>query len=564
MEQTLARLKTLVSSLSWSQLASLVAAFVAVVAIVATSAWWVKTPTYALLFSDMDNDTAGQIISKLKTMKVSYELDEGGRGIRVPSDRVDELRIQLTSDGLPQSGRIGFEIFDKTQFGATEFLEQVNYRRALEGEIARTISTMSDVASARVHIAMGKDSLFGEARPAKASVVLKLRGHRPLAEPTVNGISNLVAASVEGLRPEAVVILDSFGRPLARPQEDSNDPLGAAASERQQRLEQAMSQRVVALLEPVVGADHVRVNVSMKLNPATREETEERWDPNAVVRSKQSSADQATSPTAAGMVAGARGNMPPEPKPQQPPAPNAAKGNPAPGAAPPPAAPQAASVAGSSRSSETTNYEISRTTRHVIEPPGEVAKLSVAVIIDDDQVVKTNAQGEKAVSRKPRTREELQKMQGLVAAAVGLEPDRGDQLTVENIAFDEQPVEAAPPVTVLQRYTPEIKEGSRVLVILAIAIVALLFVVRPLMAGVAGRAGGSGGVAPALVRAADGKPVKTVADLESEIERQLDAAAIEGTDRKLPVLTKRVTSMSMNEPENIARLLRTWMNEQER
>ena len=564
MDQILARLKTLASSLSLGQLASLVAAFVTVVAIVGTSAWWVKTPSYALLFSDMDNDTAGQIISKLKTMKVSYELDEGGRGIRVPSDRVDELRIQLTSDGLPQSGRIGFEIFDKTQFGATEFLEQVNYRRALEGEIARTISTMSDVASARVHIAMGKDSLFGEARPAKASVVLKLRGHRPLGEPTVNGISNLVAASVEGLRPEAVVILDSFGRPLARPQEDSNDPLGAAASERQQRLEQAMSQRVVALLEPVVGADRVRVNVSMKLNPASREETEERWDPNAVVRSRQSSADQATSQTAAGMVAGSRGNMPPEPKPQQAPAPTAQKGSPAQATATPPPVPQVASGPGTSRSTETTNYEISRTTRHVIEPPGEVAKLSVAVIIDDDQVMKANAQGEKTVARKPRTREELQKMQGLVAAAVGLEPDRGDQLTVENIAFDEQPVDAAPPVTVLQRYTPEIKEGSRVLVILAIAVVALLFVIRPLIAGMASRPSGGGGTAPALVRTTDGKPVKTVADLENEIERQLDAAALDGTDRKLPVLTKRVANMSTTEPENIARLLRTWMNEQER
>ena len=201
-QQILTRLKTLVSSFSRTQLVSLAVSFVAVVAIVASSAWWVRTPTYALLFSDMDADTAGQIITRLKTMKVAYQLDEGGRGIRVPADRVDELRIQLTSDGLPQSGRIGFEIFDKTQFGATEFLEQVNYRRALEGEIARTIATMSDVASARVHIAMGKDSLFGEPRPAKASVVLKLRGRRTLPDPSVNGITNLVKLG------EAAVKLD--------------------------------------------------------------------------------------------------------------------------------------------------------------------------------------------------------------------------------------------------------------------------------------------------------------------------------------------------------------------
>ena len=137
--------------------------------------------------------------TRLKAMKVPYQLDAGGRAIRVQSDRVDELRLELTSEGMPASGRIGFEIFDRTAFGATEFLEHVNYRRALEGEIARTVATLAEVSAARVHISMAKDSLFGEQRPAKASVVLKLRGHRPLAQPTVAGIANLVAASVEGL-----------------------------------------------------------------------------------------------------------------------------------------------------------------------------------------------------------------------------------------------------------------------------------------------------------------------------------------------------------------------------
>jgi len=548
-EQILARLKTLVSSLSWSQLASLVAAFVAVVAIVCTSAWWVKSPSYGLLFSDMDADTAGQIISRLKTMKVAYQLDEGGRGIRVPSDRVDELRIQLTSDGLPQSGRIGFEIFDKTQFGATEFLEQVNYRRALEGEIARTISTMADVASARVHIAMGKDSLFGESRPAKASVVLKLKGQRDLPPSTVNGIQNLVAASVEGLRPEAVVLLDSFGRPLARPQDDPNDPLGAAQTERQQRLEHEMGQRVVALLEPVVGADRVRVNVSMKLNPASREETEERWDPNAVVRSKQTTADQSAGP-GAGQVAGSRGNMPVDPKAPQPPT------------APTPATPT------NSRSAETTNYEISRTTRHVIQPPGDIARLSVAVIIDDDQVMKTDKQGAKKIQRQARSRDELQKMQSLVAAAVGLEQPASPRLTAENIAFDEPPVEDVPSPTMFQRIAPQIKESSRVLVILGLGIFALLFIVRPLMKSAVGEKKKTTDLAPpppdVVPAAPPGQHIKTVEELESEIEQQLDSAANERADRRLPVLTKRVTTMSLNEPENIAKLLRTWMNEPER
>src|SRR5688500_6414253 len=254
-QQLLARLRTLTSSFSGGQLAMLALSFVMVVGIVAGSAWWLNAPSYVLLFSDMDPESAGQIVTRLKTLKVQYQLDEGGRAIRVPAERVDELRLELTSQGMPASGRVGFEIFDRTAFGATQFLEQVNYRRALEGEIARTIGTISEVSNARVHIAMGKDSLFGEPRPAQASVVLKLRGSRPPSAATINGIGNLVASSVEGLRPEAVVILDSYGRPLARPQGDELDASGTAQMERQQRLEREMSARVVALLEPVVGPD---------------------------------------------------------------------------------------------------------------------------------------------------------------------------------------------------------------------------------------------------------------------------------------------------------------------
>jgi flagellar M-ring protein FliF len=544
-QQVLERLKQLTSSLSRGQLISLGAAFFVVVVLVVSTTMWTKSPSYTLLFSDMDADTAGQIITKLKTMKVAYQLDEGGRGIRVPASKVDELRIQLTSEGLPATGRIGFEIFDKTQFGATEFLEQVNYRRALEGEIARTIATITEVASARVHIAMGKDSLFGESRPAKASVVLKLRNQRGLSESTINGISNLVAASVEGLRPEAVVILDSFGRPLMRPQDDPNDPLGAQQMERQARLEKEMSERVVALLEPVVGPDRVRVNVSMKLNPTSREETEEHWDPNAVLRSKQTSSDSSTNPQL-GMVAGVRGNMPAPPDQKTP-------------AQQPPPVP----VAGSSRAQETSNYEISRTTRHIIQPPGDIARLSVAVIIDDDQVAKVDKSGGRSMARKPRTQQELQKMQALVAAAVGLETTRGDQLTVENISFDEPLVEDVPPPTMLEKLTPQIQEGSRLLLPIVVVLFALLFIVRPLVSR-AGLKAQKAQVEAALVSTtAPGQPLKTVADLESEIEKQLDANLKDG-DRKLPVLTKRVTTMSLNEPENIAKLLRTWMNEQER
>src|SRR6478609_9630280 len=231
-----ARLRGLAGTMSRAQLVSLAISFLLVVAIIGGSALWLNTPTYALLFADMDQETAASMVSRLKQLKVDYKLDDGGRAIRVASSRVDELRLELTSQGLPSSGRIGFEIFDRTTFGTTEFVAQVNFRRALEGEIARTISTLSSVSSARVHIAPGKDPLFGEKQSATASVVLKLKDARGLSASTAAGIANLVAASVEGLRPESVVILDSGGHPLTNAQ-GAEDQLGSAQFERQQRLE---------------------------------------------------------------------------------------------------------------------------------------------------------------------------------------------------------------------------------------------------------------------------------------------------------------------------------------
>ncbi len=545
-QQLLARLRASTASFSTSQLVTLAASFVLVVAIITGSAWWLNAPSYVLLFSDMDAESAGQIVTRLKTLKVQYQLDEGGRAIRVPANRVDELRLELTSQGLPSSGRVGFEIFDRTAFGATQFLEQVNYRRALEGEIARTIGTIAEVANARVHIAMGKETLFGDPRPAKASVVLKLRGQRALSEATVAGISNLVASSVEGLGPESVVIIDSFGRPLARPR-DSGDLMAAQHVERQQRIEEEMSSRVVALLEPVVGSDRVRVNVAVKLNPQSLEETEERWDPNSVVRTRQTTADQSLSASNGG-VAGARANMPPTPSEPTPVA--AGPGGPS-----------------SSRTAETTTYEVSRTTRHMISPPGEVARLSVAVILDDDQVATAGEDGQATIARKPRTPEEIQKIQSLVAAAVGLEPDRGDLLTVENVSCDEPVFIEPPPAPFIERYAPQMWEGGRIAVVAGIALLGFFMFVRPLMR--------RAGVQPApLVAtptgaqrpvAAAGRGPRTVAEMESEIDAQLDAATAQyAEDRRLPVLTRRVSAVTVNEPESVAKLLRSWIHDTER
>jgi len=544
MDGILERLKGFTSNFTATQLTTLGVAFVLVVGIVVGSAWWLNAPTYALLYADMDPESAGQVIARLKSLKVQYQIDPGGGAIRVPADKVDELRMEFSSQGMPASGRIGFEIFDRTAFGATEFLEQVNYRRALEGEIARTIATLSEVAGARVHIAMGKDALFGESRPAKASVVLKLRGQRQLSASSITGISNMVAASVEGLRPESVVILDSFGRPLARPSQDAGDPLGGAQFERQQRLERDLSTKVVSLLEPVVGEGRVRVNVALKLDPQTSEETQELFDPNTVVRSVQRTSDVANSPGAIGAVAGVSSNLPPQPS--DPKTPTVA----VPGS-------------GTARSAETTNFEVSKTTRRVLQPPGDVARLSVAVIVDDNHVQQKKEDGSVTIERVARKPEEIQKIQSLVAAAVGLDPDRGDQLTVENVAFDEPAVEEDVPPSILLRYAPQISEFGRLVTVLVVGLVGFLFVIRPLL-----KSGGMTGStrAAAQPQLAEIQRPRSVADMESEIEAQIDAQAADrmGENRRLPVLTRRVSAIAKKEPEQAAKLLRGWIREAER
>jgi flagellar M-ring protein FliF len=262
-------------------------------------------------------------------------------------------------------------------------------------------------------------------------------------------------------------------------------------------------------------------------------------------------ADQSTTAMVGGGVAGARGNEPP--------------------AALDPAAPAVAQTAaagpGSSRNAETTTYEVSRTTRHTLQPSGEVARLSVAVILDDDQVLQAEEDGPSTLARTPRTPEEIQKIQGLVAAAVGLEPDRGDMLTVENVSFDEPVFIEAPPAPFIERYSPQLWEGGRILTVGLIALVAFFMFVRPVMRRLGLQPAPAVALAAAgqMVMPAAGRGPRTVAEMESEIEGQLDALTAQyAEDRRLPVLTRRVSAVTVNEPESVAKLLRGWIADQER
>ena len=630
LEKTFAHLKKLTATLSGGQVAGLVTVFIAVVGVVIASAYWISQPSYQLLVSDMDAETASSVVSRLKSAKVQYQLADGGTSVRVPAERVDELRMQFASGGLPSAGRIGFEIFDRPVFGTTEFLEHVNYRRALEGELARTIGTLSEVSSARVHIAMAKDSLFvDQAQPAKASVVLKLRDNRPLPAGTARGIAGLVASAVESLGPESVTILDTFGRPLSRPEDDGTSTAGVHF-DRQQQIERDLMTKVVAMLEPVVGAGRVRVNVSAILKTETEESTEERFDPTIVLRSRQTSFEASTAAAVTGGVAGARANQPPAlstsgatapptsasvdtanappaaattagapptgtPATANPAAPttvpnttspanttnaaNTTSGRPDSSTAasakgedrPLPNTPQnAATVAlsgplgtGSSRSSETTNYEVGKTTRHVISPQGQLERLSVAVILDDERVASKAADGTVTTTAKPWEPAGLQRIQNLVVAAVGLDQKRGDQLTVENISF-EVPAEIPEPpapgfsdqaMEILKTQWPAALRGVAILLLASFAIFGVL---RPLA-----RQAGPLAVTPALPAAAAAARLPTVQEMEGAIESELEAKG-GGQGKRLPALTKRVTKLAGDEPEQLARVVRGWIAEGDR
>ena len=569
--QTLSRLKALGGALTTAQRVSLAGAFAVVVLVMAASTYWLQRTDYALLFADMDPEAAGDVVTRLKAAKVDYRVEQGGRSIRVAAARVDELRLEFASTGLPSSGRIGFEIFDRTAFGATEFLEQVNYRRALEGEIARTIGTLAEVSSARVHIAMSHSSLFAsKEQPAKASVVLKLRGNRPPANGTVQGIANLVASSVEGLRPEAVVILDSFGRPLARPAGSDDEPTGGAQMERQQRIERDLTTRVASLLEPVVGAEGVRVNVSVRLDPQSEEATEEKWDPTtAAIRSRQVTGD-AGGPVVARLPRAwparaqtcRRPCLPRRtPLRRQTPRPPRRSGRivdtptaPAPAVA---TATSTTPIAGArlrdrelrDQQGDSPYRAAARRSRPVVgrrhprqrvggrEEPGR-----------HDVAHDSRAQA----GRDPED-------QFLVAAAVGLDATRGDLLTIENVPFEEIAVEEAPkagPGSASRR--------------------------RPTRAAASWASSCSGrsrsscsssrsSAAPPWMPWRSSRPRcpstcrATSRISRAKIEAQLDAGAGKSADRlRLPVLTRRLGTLAAKEPEHAARLLRMWMSQENR
>ena len=375
---------------------------------------------YAPLYTNLSPQDGAAIVKELEAAKVPYNLSNGGTVIAVPRGVIYQTRLKLAGKGVPAGSGVGFEIFEKTPFGASEFTQQVNYLRALQGELSRTINSIAAVQSSRVHLAIPSRSNFlGPEEKPSASVVVDLQPGYHLSPDQVQGIVNLVASSVPKLSADRVTVIDSSGRPL-------KEIVPAVASTEAEKLnvlklnyEQEIERRIESMLDPVLGPGKVVVRANVQLNLQETQMTREEFDPeNRVVRSQRTTVDDSDGKT--GGKPGVQANIP--------------GGD----------AGKLIAENGSRRSNESVTYEVGHTTSRISEPRGQIQKISVAVLVDGKY------EKDKYL---PRTAEEMEVIKGVVKRAVGLDGERGDELEVANVPFKIQPVTPVKPVAV-----PEIRD----------------------------------------------------------------------------------------------------------
>ncbi len=426
-------------------------------------AWWVQQPQYRVLYSGLGGSDAGAVIEYLKSEKIPYRVSEAGGNIEVASSRLYETRMALAGRGIPQGGGVGFEIFDKQTLGMTDFVQRLNYQRALQGELARSIAELDSVESARVHLAMPERSLFvSEERRPSASVVLKLRPGRTLAPEQIAGVVHLVAASVEGLRPGDVTVVDVNGQVLSH-DEAEQDPRssGKGIMTFQRELEQGYTDGIETMLARVLGPGHALARVTVALDLAQVEKTEESFDPDRVaVRNEKRSKETSAQPAGGGATAAA--NITNDPA--------AGKES-------------AASGPTSAREDTALNYEISKVTSRRVEQIGAIKKLSVAVLVDGTWT----GEGDQRTFV-PRPQEEIDRYRELIKRAVGFNDDRGDQIEVTSAPFQAAAAVEAPEAPSMLARVGAFSDVLWRLAGLVVVMVLVLTVIRPFLLTMASRA----------------------------------------------------------------------------
>jgi flagellar M-ring protein FliF len=515
----------------------------------------------SLLYSNLDLKEASQITAALDQSAVKYEVKGDGSTIMVPRDQVASTRLMLSSKGLPTSGSVGYEIFDNAPaMGQTDFVQNLNRQRALEGELARTIRSIRGVTSARVHLVLPKRQLFEEETESPSASIMVAVSGRGLAAEQVRAIRNLTAGAVPDLKADRVTLVDEAGELLAGG-EGGDGGAGAAAAAGRSEAEERIRKTVKDLVEGVVGIGKARVQVTADLDLSRVTVQEEKYDPDGqVVRSTQTGQENAneSKPGLSGAVSASQ-NIP--------------------GATPAGGGSEAASTSG--RNEETINYEISRTTRTEVTEPGQIKKVSVAVAVDG---VTALGKDGKPGAYTARSAEEMRRIEQLVRSAVGFDQARGDQVTVVNVRFD-RPAATMEGVTAASPFSFDKNDMMRaveLVVMLAVAVLLVLFVVRPLLkpsaggfpglalaSAVGGGGGGGGQAAHMTIPGGGAAPGMVALDPQtshalalpgpSEMEQRIDIARIEGQVKASSV--KKVAEFVEKHPEESVSILRSWLHE---
>lgn len=549
--------------LTWNQRIWIAAAAIAVIGGLAGLNHWNQERDFKPLLSGLAAEDAGAVTAKLRELNVDYRLGDNGSSVLVPSDKVAETRLQLASAGLPKSGRIGFELFDKTNFGASEFAEQVNYHRAIEGELERSVMSIREVEQARVHITMAKDSLYTEQRePAKASVLVKLRSAAPLSPLNIAAICQLTASAVPGLSPDQVSLVDTNGNLLNRPHTalpGDGEQASEGALEYRKSIEKDLQTKIGQTLEPLLGADHFRAGVSAEVDMTSGDQSEELYDPQkSVMETSQTSQDGPALPSASG-VPGTASNLPP------------------------PASKPSTGSSNYARHTENITYQNSRVVKHTRLPQGNLKRLSLSVLVDHS----LRWDGPKRVIEPP-SQEKLKVIHDLVAAAAGLNPDRGDQLVVESFPFEatlaSEPLTLAQPEEASERAAPNLPPWlaklvaqKNIAIIAAVGGAATLFLAIGFFAILKRTRKKKAIDAEMAAAQLEAAKAKEITSSEQELERQLHEQHTEKarqeaealmklklpavSTKKTEVLIKHIGAEAKKDPTSMAQVVRTWLHE---
>ena len=526
----------------------LMVASAAAVAILVAMVLWAKSPDYRTLFSNLSDQDGGAIVTQLTQMNIPYRFADNGGALEVPADKVHELRLRLAQLGLPKGGAVGFELLDQEKFGISQFSEQVNYQRALEGELSRTIETLGPVKSARVHLAMPKPSLFvREQKSPSASITVNLEPGRALDEGQISAVVHLVSSAVAGLPPGNVTLVDQGGHLLTQSTTGARD-LNDAQLKYTADVEGRVQRRIEAILGPIVGNGNVHAQVTAQMNFDNKEQTDEQYRPNgdpsqAVLRSRQvSESDQVGSPYPGG-VPGALSNTPA-------PAPTAPIANPqanqANGQNANARANATASGPRNSQRSETSNFEVDRTISHTKKNVGDVQRLSVAVVVNY-----RNLPDGKPL---PLTSEQMKQIEELTREAMGFSSQRGDSLNVVNSPFNSTDESGGDlPFWLQQAFIDQLIAAGRWLLVLIVAWLLWRKAIRPQLARREQVAQAAVEQAKAQQEIQEAVEVRLSKDEQTQQRRANQRLSAE-------VMSQRIREMSDNDPRVVALVIRQWMN----